>query len=151
MRVEDFLPGRRTVREKEVESLTPKSGDAQGRGDASGQGPHRDGRDLIHLGDRGAMLPRNDQRVALIDRMQIEEGDCVGPLGHEARFLLALDYPAKDAGSALTHVASSFMAFASACAPSAASSIEANSRGVCEPPVERTKIMPVGTPDNAGF
>src|SRR2546430_7873738 len=97
------------------------------------------------------MLSRNDERVPFGDRMEVEKREHVGALCHEARLLFALDDPAEDTSRGLGHDASSVIAFASACAPSAASSTDANSRGVCEPPVERTKIIPVGTPDRAGF
>src|SRR2546422_11664320 len=83
--------------------------------------------------------------------MEIEERDRVASLRHEARLLVTLEDAAEDAGGRLAHFASSLSALARACAPSAASPMEANSRGVCEPPVERTKIIPVGTPERAGF
>src|SRR2546427_356608 len=96
-------------------------------------------------------LPGDHECVALVDRMDIEKRDRVASLRHKACFLTVLEDAAKDAGGLFGHVASSLIAFASACAPSAASSMDANSRGVCEPPVERTKIIPVGTPESAGF
>src|SRR5881397_2722620 len=120
MRMKDFLPRRGAVREEEIDGLAAQAGSPQAGGDAPRERPHRDGRDLVDLRDRGGVLPGHDEGVTLVDRMQVEERDRVAPLSHEARLLLALDDPAKDAGRALTHVASSFMAFASACAPRAA-------------------------------
>src|SRR5207302_9566488 len=97
------------------------------------------------------VLSGNDERVALGDRMKVKEREHVGALRHKARLLAAFDDPAEDTGGRLGHEARSLIAFARACAPRAASSTDANSRGVCDPPVDRTKIMPVGTPERAGF
>src|SRR2546430_4692645 len=151
VRVEDLLAGRRSVREVEVDGFAAQSGDAEARGDAARERPHRDGGDLVHLADRRGVLSWDHDGVALVDRMDVEERDRVASLRDEPRLLVAFDDPAEDASGVLGHVASSLMAFASACAPRAASAIDANSRGVCDPPVERTKIMPVGTPESAGF
>src|SRR2546423_3333021 len=151
VRVKDLLAGRRAVRQEEVDGLAAQAGDAEASSAPARERPHRDGRDLIDLPDRGGVLPRDHEGVALVDRMQVEECDRVASLRDEARLLVAFDDPAEDASGVLGHVASSLMAFASACAPRAASAIDANSRGVCDPPVERTKIMPVGTPESAGF
>src|SRR6267142_142185 len=149
--MKDLLAGRRAVREEEVDRLAAQARDAEAGGDAPRERPHRDGGDLVHLADRRGVLSRDHEGVTLVDRMQVEERDGVVPLSHEAGLLVTVEDPAEDAGCVLSHVASSLMAFASACAPRAASSFDANSRGVCEPPVERTKSMPVGTPESAGF
>src|SRR3979490_547383 len=149
--MEDVLARTGAVREEEVDALAAQAGGSQAGGDAPRQRPHRDGRDLVDLGDPRGGLTRADQGGALVDRMQVEERDRVASLCHEARLLTALDDAAKNASRVVAHVASSFMAFASACAPRAASPIDANSRGVCDPPVEGTKIMPGGTPQSAEF
>src|SRR2546423_14100107 len=97
VRVEDLLAGRRTVRQEEVNGLAAQAGDPEASSDPTRESPHRDGRDLIHLSDRGGVLQRHDEGVALVDRMQIEEGDRVASLRDEARLLVAFDDPAEDA------------------------------------------------------
>src|SRR2546429_1983316 len=151
VRMKDFLACGGAVRQKEVEGFAAQSGRPERRGDPPGERPHRDRRNLVNLADRRGVLAGDDEGVALGDRMKIEERQSIGTLGDEARLLFTLDDPAEHTGGRFGHEASSRMAFARACAPSAASSTDANSRGVCEPPVERTKIIPVRTPDSAGF
>src|SRR2546430_11433472 len=149
--VEHLLARRGAVRKEEVDGFAAQAGDAERAGDAPRERPHRDGCDLVDFADRRCVLPGDHGCGALVDRMDIEKRDRVASLRHKACFLTVLEDAAKDAGGVFGHVASSLIAFASACAPSAASSMDANSRGVCEPPVERTKIIPVRTPESAGF
>src|SRR3981081_2448859 len=95
--MKDVLARAGAVREEEVDALAAQAGGSQAGGDAPRERPHRDGRDLVDLGDRRGVLPGDDQGVALVDRMQVEERDRVASLCHEARFLFALDDAAKNA------------------------------------------------------
>src|ERR1700694_1545314 len=113
--MKDFLARGRAVREKKVDGLAAEAGAPQASGHAPRQRPHSDGRDLVDLAYRRGVLPRDDDGVALVDGVQVEERDRVASLRDEARLLLALDDPAEDACRVVTHVASSLMAFASAC------------------------------------
>src|SRR5919109_5034026 len=97
------------------------------------------------------MLSRHDERVSVVYRLDVEERDRIFLVGDHAPRLGAVDDAAKDTRGAMVHDASSATASSSARVPRTASSIDAASVGVCEPPVERTKIMPVGTPASAGF
>src|SRR2546428_3103811 len=117
--VKDLLAGGRAVGDEEVDRLAAEAGRPECGGDPPRERPHRHGRDLVDVADRRRVLSGNDQRMALGDRMEIEERKYVGALRHEAGLLVALDDPAKDAGGRLGHDASSLIAFASACAPSA--------------------------------
>src|SRR5947208_16181041 len=143
VRVKNLLAGGRAVGDEEVDRLATEARCSQCGGDPPRERPHRHGRDLVAVAYRGRVLSRNDQRVALSARMEIEERKDVGALRHEAGLLVTLDDPAKDAGGRLGQDASSLIAFATACAPSAASSTEANSRGVCDPPVGRGTVRAV--------
>src|SRR5438552_2779779 len=61
VRMEDLLAGRRTVGQEEVDGFAAQAGDTEASRDSARECPHRDGRDLIHLADRGGVLPRDHE------------------------------------------------------------------------------------------
>src|SRR5207253_10944990 len=73
VRVKDLLAGGGAVGDEEVDRLAAEAGRPQCGGDPPRERPHRHSRDLVDVADRRRVLSGNDQRVALGDRMEIEE------------------------------------------------------------------------------